>query len=283
MSSYRFCRTDDIALLVDAWNRCGRPHDPGAPPLTVEQFKLDIRELGLWCSSCMVAFDGADAVGVLIGCKRPPHTFVQRIAVHPDHLRKGHGRHLLTSLAAKLAILGPPHLVAEVSADDAPTRALFDACGWREQGSYNDLTFTPPASRGARAGVAHDASFDELAEGILPAESPPRAWERSRGTLLARAPRLRALAASDGDRLDASLLYSVEAGRGVSVWAIAHERDDAGEAALHSLLLELSARHDSACFVPRVGSDELEPGRSQELSLTPGHTTLRLGREAGTA
>src|SRR4030095_2761204 len=60
-------------------------------------------------------------------------------AGHPRHLRKAHGRHLLTSLSAKLAILGPPHLVAEVAADNAPARALFKACGWGEERTYFDL------------------------------------------------------------------------------------------------------------------------------------------------
>jgi len=108
MSSYRFCRTDDIGLLVDALNRCRAPHFPGEPPMTPAAFKRSIRDLQVWCSSCMIAFAGADPIGVLIGAKRPTATLVHTIAVHPDHLRQGHGRHLLTSLGSKLAILGPP-------------------------------------------------------------------------------------------------------------------------------------------------------------------------------
>ena len=34
--------------------------------------------------------------------------------------RQGHGRHLLTSLSSKLAILGPPRMVAEVPETFAP-------------------------------------------------------------------------------------------------------------------------------------------------------------------
>jgi hypothetical protein len=30
VSSYRFCRTDDIALLVDALNRCWSPYFPAS-------------------------------------------------------------------------------------------------------------------------------------------------------------------------------------------------------------------------------------------------------------
>ena len=114
MAAYRFCRTDDIALLVDALNRCWAPYCPGEPPMTPVAFKRAIRDWQVWCSSCMVAFSGPAPVGVLIGAKRPSGTLVRQIAVHPDHRRHGHGRHLLASLGSKLSILGPPRLVAEI-------------------------------------------------------------------------------------------------------------------------------------------------------------------------
>ena len=88
--------------------------------MTPAAFKRSIRDLHVWCSSCMVAFAGSDPIGVLIGAKRPSATLIYRIAVHPDHQRQGHGRHLLTSLSSKLAILGPPRLVAEVPETLAP-------------------------------------------------------------------------------------------------------------------------------------------------------------------
>ena len=129
MSGYRFCRTDDIELLVDALNRCWSPHFPDQPPVTPAAFKRWIRDLQVWCSSCMVAFAGSAPIGVLIGAKRASATLVHSVAVHPDHVRQGHGRHLLTSLGSKLAILGPPRIVAEVPETLAPARALFSACG----------------------------------------------------------------------------------------------------------------------------------------------------------
>ena len=60
VSSYRFCRTDDIELLVDALNRCWAPYFPDEPPMTPAAFKRSIRDLQVWCSSCMVAFSGSD-------------------------------------------------------------------------------------------------------------------------------------------------------------------------------------------------------------------------------
>src|SRR6476620_11985950 len=115
MSAYRFCRPDAIGLLVDALNRCWFPYFPEHGPTTAATFKRSIRDLQVWCSSCMVAFSGSEPIGVLIGAKRPSGTLVQKIAVHPDHRRQGHGRHLLTSLSSKLAILGRPRIASKVT------------------------------------------------------------------------------------------------------------------------------------------------------------------------
>ena len=106
--------------------------------MTPAAFKRSIRDLQVWCSSCMVAFSGSDPIGVLIGAKRPSGTLIHKIAVHPDHLRQGHGRHLLTSLGSKLAILGPPRLVAEVPETLAPACGLFNASGYLQEALLTD-------------------------------------------------------------------------------------------------------------------------------------------------
>ena len=58
--------------------------------MTPASFKRSIRDLQVWCSSCMVAFSGSDPIGVLIGAKRSSETLIHKIAVHPEYLRQGH-------------------------------------------------------------------------------------------------------------------------------------------------------------------------------------------------
>src|SRR5262245_44008950 len=106
--------------------------------MTPAAFKRSIRDLQVWCSSCMVAFSGSDPIGVLIGAKRPSGTLIHKIAVHPDHRRQGHGSHLLASLGSKLAILGPPRIVAEVPETLAPACALFSASGYVKEAVLTD-------------------------------------------------------------------------------------------------------------------------------------------------
>jgi ribosomal protein S18 acetylase RimI-like enzyme len=277
LSAYRFCRTDDIALLVDAWNRCGLPHSPGSPPLTVSGFKQEIRELDLWCSSCMVAFDAKQPVAVLVGCKRPPHTLVHRVAVHPEHLRKGHGRHLLTSLSAKLAILGPPHLVAEVASDNLPARALFKACGWREERTYVDLVAAAPTASPAPPGLVVSVTVDDLMDIGLPEASAPRSWNRTRGTLLKRKERLLGLAIAGGEQLDASALYTREDDGRIVIWSVSAAAGADGEAALGMLVRELAHREGGPFVVPRIHEDEAS------LEVLGGLGFVRDGKTVGVA
>ena len=152
MSAYRFCRTDDVALLVDALNRCWSPYFPDEPLVTPATFKRSIRDLQVWCSSCMVAFSGSDPIGILIGAKRPSGTLVYKIAVHPDHRRQGHARHLLTSLGSKLAILGPPRIMAEIPETLAPVRELFSASGYAEEGLLTDYVLRDARASAGQTG-----------------------------------------------------------------------------------------------------------------------------------
>jgi GNAT superfamily N-acetyltransferase len=184
MSSYRFCRTDDIGLLVDALNRCWAPCFPDEPPMTPAAFKRSIRDLQVWCSSCMVAFSGGDPIGVLIGAKRPSGTLIHKIAVHPDHRRQGHGRHLVGSLGSKLAILGPPRIVGEVPEALAPARELLSASGYVQEAVLTDYVLQreendgwKPANERQRVSHASGAENGDPAT-LRHAQDRP---ERSRG------------------------------------------------------------------------------------------------------
>jgi GNAT superfamily N-acetyltransferase len=239
MSSYRFCRTDDIGLLVDALNRCWAPYFPEEPPVTAATFKRSIRDLQVWCSSCMVAFSGSDPIGVLIGAKRPSATLVHKIAVHPDHRRQGHGRHLLASLGSKLAILGPPRIVAEVPQTLDLASELFDASGFLEDTVLTDYVWQSDAheARGVEGRFVIPVTVDDLsANGLLGAGDSNVCWERSVETLTARKAEIAGLAVASDAEIEAYLLY-MEGGEIVSLRSLI----DDGGARLKTLVSRLGA------------------------------------------
>jgi GNAT superfamily N-acetyltransferase len=212
MPSYRFCRPDDIPFLVRAVNECYAVHFPGMAPMTVEGFRREMKELDLWASSCLVAAADERPVAVLTGTKREDETLISRLGVRPGELRRGHGGHLVTSLSQKLAVLGPPRLVAEVPAELPGAVAFFERLGWRREASFRD--WLRPAATGAvepvPEGLIAPATPDQLAAaGVL--EAPPgAAWLRTRKTLVNRKDGLRAAAVASPDRIEAWLVFDPE-------------------------------------------------------------------------
>ena len=271
MSAYRFCRTDDIGLLVDALNRCWAPYYPDEPPATPAAFKRSIRDLQVWCSSCMVAFSGSDPIGVLIGAKRRSSTLVHKIAVHPDHRRQGHGRHLLASLGSKLAILGPPRIVAEVPETLVPARELFGASGYVQEAVLTDYVLEMPAlsERGGAArveGLVIPVTIDDLAANGLLGDPPspsasagqghPVCWERSVETLTAKKDDIAGLAVASDERIEAYVLYVTRGTEETEIVSLRSFIDDGG-ARLKQLLSQLRARRTETFRFPKVHPAEI--------------------------
>jgi len=258
LSSYRFCRTDDIGLLVDALNRCWAPYFPDEPAVTPATFKRSIRDLQVWCSSCMVAFSGSDPIGVLIGAKRPAGTFVHKIAVHPDHRRQGHARHLLASLGSKLAILGPPRIIAEVPETLAPATELFSACGYVQEALLTDYVLQPEENEVPEAAgrFVIPVTVDDLAaNGLLEEAHPQVSWQRSVETLTARKDDIAGLAVASDERIEACLLY-VKREEGAEILSLRSFVEDDG-ARLKQLLSRLRAQGMETFRFPKVHTDEI--------------------------
>ena len=272
MTAYRFCRTDDIALLVDALNRCWAPYFPDHPLATPAAFKRSIRDLQVWCSSCMVAFSGAEPIGVLIGAKRSSATLVHKIAVHPDHRRQGHGRHLLDSLGSKLAILGPPLIVAEVPETIGPACELFSASGYVHEAVLTDYLLEPTGGKPPRSpSAALEGEFvipvtvdDLVANGLLRAAEPQVCWERSAEALNARKDEISGLALASDERIQAYVLY-IKDGELLSVGSYA----DDGGTRLNQLLAQVRSAHAQTLWFRKVHPAEISKDLLKTLGFRP--------------
>lgn len=290
MTAYRFCRTDDMGLLADAYERCRGPEDEGEPALDRAGLKRLVRDLDLWCSSCMVAFEGREPVGVLLGAKRPEATLVHALRVHPEHRRRGHGRHLLTSLGQKLAILGPPRLVAEVPAGREAARAAFAACGWTVESRLTDWRRdAPPAAAAAAASGAREAlapaTFEDLAAaGLL--ECGPRCWGRDPASLAKRAERLSGLAFHSPDRIEAWALWDEpEPPAGAfTLMAAGASPGTLGRLGLAVVLDEIGRLAGGApLLLPRAVPEELAPDLLADLGFSRGEEHLLFAGRAQAA
>jgi GNAT superfamily N-acetyltransferase len=279
VSAYRFCRTDDIGLLVDALNRCWLPSFPDEGPMTPAVFKRSIRDLQVWCSSCMVAFSGSEPIGVLIGAKRPSGTLVHKIAVHPDHRRQGHGRHLLASLGSKLAILGPPRIVVEVPETLAPACELFSASGYVQEALLTDYVLQREGGDSDTPdGLVIPVTVDDLAaNGLLGEAHPQVCWKRSVETLTARKDEISGLAVVSDERIEAYLLYVTGGSASAEATTDTMEETeivslrsfiDDGGARLKQLLSRLRARGMETFRFPKVHAAEISKARLAALGFS---------------
>ena len=284
MAGYRFCRSDDAQRLVEAYNACYRVHFPELPELTLDGFKRWVREIQVWASSCMIAYeDRGEPIGVLIGAKRETANGVVALGVHPEHLRQGHGSHMLQSLSSKLAILGPPRILAEVPEDLAGARACFEACGFHAFATYGDFVLdVDSGAAGARRephALVAPIGFDEaLAAGLLEGRGHPLSWDRWMDSLVSRKERLRGFAVVSEARIEAGLLYSVADERGetcrIELVHIAEAR--AGEALVGVLFEVLESRGCRRVIGSRLHPEEvafevLERLRFEDLGRAVGY------------
>ena len=187
MAAYRFCRSDDVPLIVEAFHRCNV--GPGAVPwrLTVDHMKRLSREINLWTSSCMVALAGRDLIGVLIAAKRAPTaSLVLHVAVHPDHRRQGHARHMMTSLSQKMAILEPTRMLVEVPAEAVAAHRFLTACGFAEGETLIDyIQQSARPAAGPFLDLVGTVAPSEIIAGaeFADASELSRCWQRSAQTI----------------------------------------------------------------------------------------------------
>lgn len=211
MSAYRFCRSDDVPLIVEAYERCNV--GPGAVPwqLTIDHMKRLSREMDLWTSSCMVALAGTDPIGVLIAAKREPTAnLILHAAVHPDHRRQGHARHMMTSLSQKMAILEPTRMLVEVPADALAAHGFLAACGFARAESFTDYFHTGEMEAAGPvlelAGTVSPAEILGSAE-LGDASELNRCWQRSPRTITNLRQGARGVGIATDRGFEAYLLY----------------------------------------------------------------------------
>ena len=158
----------------------------------------------------MVAVSGEDPIAVLLATKREHETLIWRVGVRPDRLRQGHGRHLMTSLSSKLAILGPPRMVAEVPEALPGACSFLEACGWRREVEYTDFVLREPAARQESvepSDLVIPITIDELIANEAFDAAARRCWARSPATLVNRKESIRGLAVASDVRIEAYLLF----------------------------------------------------------------------------
>ena len=278
MASYRFCRSDDVPLLMQAYNECFRP-PRGAEPIDRNRFKWWIRALELWTSSCLVATEGSRLIGVLLAAKRETESCVLAVGVHPDFRHHGHGRHLVTSLSQKLAILGPRRILAEVPADNERFRTFLAHCDYTERETLTDYALEPPfAASKVPPEMIAEIGLDELAAAGFPDRAIDLPWGRRPRSIARRQEyfaSVRVLALAGVERFEAAIVVDEADPATRRILAIHYVDETRGPALAGGLLRHYASLTTAPVVWERVHESECTAKRAADWGLSPGASTLR--------
>lgn len=271
MTAYRFCRPDDIPVLVQAINDCYDVYFPDQPPMTVERFRAEMQGLDVWPSNCMLAISGKDPVAVLIGTKRDHEVLVHHIGVRPGYERQGHGSHMVNSLSQKLAVLGPPRLVAEVPQAIHGLDLFFEASGYSFETTYVDYWNPGLLGELAPEELVIKITVEELLDAEVLEVPGAVAWERQIATLHNRRDELLGLAVASPERIEAYCLYRKPVSGGDVQILAARGLDPKREKVFLGLLFRhLSAELSRPLLLPKVSEAELPAQLLAALGFEPG-------------
>jgi len=214
MASYRFCRPDDIPLLVQAMNDCYCIHySENASEhrsWNLSRFKQAMHEYDLWPGCCALTFDGAQPISILVSAKRNDRVNVLYIATHPKYLRQGHASHMLESMSKKLAILAP-NTVMEVlvPSNNSSAIPLFEAKQYKFTRRYSNFQLnhfkfdldikSESLIQPATVGDLRELSFFQPSQEVV--------WERNQRSTIQCAKRIQGYTIPTVDGLIAYLLF----------------------------------------------------------------------------
>ena len=182
MPSYRFCRPDDLALIVRAINQCCRIHETNAPEMTEERLKAHMTLFAVRPGNCMVALERQQPVAAIISTRREAGAWIQTLGCQPAFQRRGVASQLVEALVRKIAIQRTEDITVDVPEDNDVALNFFQAVGFEERGRFVTLQ--------GELGVASDPSGEvvqvpaaELLESYEADHTVPACWERSADSL----------------------------------------------------------------------------------------------------
>src|SRR5262245_9722359 len=177
MPSYRFCRPDDLTLIVRAINACYRVHYPDEPEMTEERFKAQMTLFAVRPGNCMVALERQQPVGVVVSSKRDYGAWIQAVGCQPAFQRRGIATQLVEALLRKIAIQRAPVVTVDVPADNSPAGQFFEVLGFTVRGHYVSYRGLVPEVTSS-AGRIESVPAPDLLAYYAPFHPIPACWER---------------------------------------------------------------------------------------------------------
>lgn len=196
---YRFCRPEDIPMIVQAINACYDVHFPEILPMTVAQFRAEMSLISLWPSNTMVVLDYKDPIALIVGTKRPYGCWIAKLGVRSDYQRQGVARDIVEALVRKLSIIGPRVMSVDVLDDNEGGIAFFKAIGFQIWTRYRSFEGCPRPVASKDLRWVRPVKPEVALTRYEPFHPVPQCWERDAHTLRLYGDRLTGQAFWEGE------------------------------------------------------------------------------------
>jgi GNAT superfamily N-acetyltransferase len=206
MPLYRFCRPEDIPMIVQALNACYDVHFPQRPAMTVARFREEMGLISLWPSNTMVVLEDKDPIAVIVGTKRPYGCWIAKLGVRSDHQRQAIGRYILEALMRKLSIIGPRLISVDVSVDNSSALSFFKTLGFEMWAQYWSFAGYPNTGLSEDLRQVHPVKANVALSRYESFHPFSQCWERDAHTLQLCAGHLSGYAFWEEDNIHGYLL-----------------------------------------------------------------------------
>jgi ribosomal protein S18 acetylase RimI-like enzyme len=270
---YRFCRPEDIPLIVRAINACYDMYAPQSAPMTEGQFRAEMGLISLWPSNTMVVLEDNEPVAVIVGTKRPYGCWIAKLGVRSQYQRQGVARYIVEALTRKLSIIGPRTISVDVPIDNVAAIAFFQALGFDTWAQYQSFTGHPSVRLPEDLRQVHPVKPDVALTRYEIFHALPQCWERDAHTLQLYAGRLTGHAYWEEETIRGYILLHQNA---VMDLAIDPQADTLRVAT--ALLQRAAADLREALVLDKVAADDPLCAVLEHAGLTARQTHVHLGQ-----
>jgi len=124
-------RIDDYDQVVNLWRTCGLPFRPGGR----DSRERIAREIEKPMALFLVVECEGDIVGTLFGTTDGRKGWINRLAVRPDHQRRGLAKRLIKEMEARFEELGLEIFSCLIEDHSDSSMHLFEEIGYKEDPS----------------------------------------------------------------------------------------------------------------------------------------------------
>jgi GNAT superfamily N-acetyltransferase len=273
MPLYRFCRPEDIPMIVQALATCYDLYFPQHPAMTVAQFREEMGLISLWPSNTMVVLENNDPIAVIVGTKRPYGCWIAKLGVRSDRQRQGIGRYIVEALTRKLSIIGPRIISVDVPVDNEGAAEFFKHLGFETWGRYWSFAGHPQAKSSEHLRQVHPVKPDVALSRYESFHSIPQCWERDAYTLQLYAGRLSGYAFWEQDNIHGYLLLHQSI---IMDFALDPHADPirVGTALLQRAAVDVK----EALHIDKVAAQDPVRAALEQAGLTPHESHVHMGQ-----